>query len=208
MNFTWHGQTCFKIISQKNKDGAVSILIDPFPKETGLRSPKAEADIILFTDSGRTVPGNGFIVSGPGEYEVKGVCIKGIQCFANKNKNCEKTLYFIEAEDMKICHLGLFSESELNSKYAEEIGGADILMLPVGGGDSLDAKSALKIMSQLEPKITIPMHYKVPGLKIKLDGLENFLKALGIKKLELLEKLSVKKRDLPEDEAKIIALKP
>ena len=109
---------------------------------------------------------------------------------------------------MKICHLGSLDQGELASKELEAIGDVDILMVPIGGKEALDTKEAIKIMSQIEPKIVIPMYYKIPGLKIALDGLDKFLKSLGIKKIESLPKLSIKKKDLPEEEAKIITLKP
>lgn len=215
MNITWYGQTCFKIEVQRKKEGQVSIITDLFENEIGLRAPKAEADIFLFSQNNkRTIPDSSFLALGPGEYDVKDVYIQGISTLAEsgvaktKSKSAEQnTIYIIETEDIKICHLGKLFQSELNPKELEEIGEVDILMVPVGGRDALDAKGAIKIMSQIEPKITIPMYYKVPGLKTELDGLDKFLKSLGIKTLDSLPKLSIKKKDLPEDEeAKIIVL--
>ena len=81
-------------------------------------------------------------------------------------------------------------------------------MIPMGGTYTISAKEAPKIMAQIEPKITIPMHYAVPKLKIKLDPLDKFLKTFGIKNLESMKKLSIKKKDLPPEEAKIIILSP
>jgi L-ascorbate metabolism protein UlaG (beta-lactamase superfamily) len=215
MNIFWQGQTCFKIIVQKGKEGQVSILVNPYGKETGLRPPKVEADILILSDDSRKeVQGCGFLVAGPGEYDVKGVYIKGIPALAKstdpKNKKDKKktTIYAIEAEDIRICYLDNLGEEELSSKELEDIGGADVLIVPVGGQDSLDAKGAIKVMSQIEPKIIIPMYYKIPGLKIKLDAVETFLKSLGIKTLEPVPKLSIKKKDIQEGEAKIIVLQP
>lgn len=204
MNITWYGQTCFKIGVAKRKDGQVTILTDPFDKETGLRPPRVEADILLFSsESKKTVPGNGFLIAGPGEYDIKGLYIQGIP-----SSRPENTIFTIMAEQMGICHLGTLSQRELTPKELEAIGEVDILMIPIGGKEALDAKGAIKVMAQIEPKIIIPMYYKVPGLKMSLDGLDKFLKALGIKKLEPLPKLSIKKKDLPQEEVKIIALKP
>ena len=85
---------------------------------------------------------------------------------------------------------------------------SDILMIPAGGVYTIAAAEAIKVMAQVEPKITIPMHYQIPELKIKLLGIDKFLKGLGIKKLEPLPKLSIKKKDLSSEEAKIIVLQP
>lgn len=208
MTITWYGQTCFRINTLKSRNGSVNILIDPFEKEIGLRPPKTEADILLVThDNKRTLSGNFFLINGPGEYDVKGVYIQGI--LGKKEEVSENTtIYTIEAEKMKICHLGKLGQKELFPNQIERIGKVDILMVPIGGKETLKADAAVKIMSQIEPKIIIPMYYRIPKLKVKLEGLDKFLKSLGIKSLEPLPKLSIKKKDISEEEAKIIILEP
>lgn len=204
MNINWYGQSCFRITTQKNKGEAVDILIDPLDKEQGLRGPKLEADILLVSSEDQKVgPGPYFLISGPGEYDIKGAYIQGIV-----SQNKKNTIYTIETEEMRICHLGKLDQKELSSDQLDIIGDIDILMIPVGGGEVLGAAEAIKIMAQIEPKITIPMHYKIPNLKIKMEGLDNFLKSLGIKSLEPLPKLSIKKKDISLEEAKIIILQP
>ncbi len=99
-------------------------------------------------------------------------------------------------------------QEELRKDQLEELGEVDILFLPIGGKNSLEAKQAVKIMSQIEPKITIPMYYQIPKLKEKLDNLDSFLKILGIKSLEALSKFSVKKKDLLDQDPKIVILEP
>jgi hypothetical protein len=204
MIINWYGQTCFRITVPRGRDGQVTILIDPFDKETGLRSPRAEADILLFTSpQKKNYSKDIFLVTGPGEYDIKDLYIQGIV-----SSQPEKTIYTIEAKGIKICHLGTLKQSELNNKEIELIGEVDILLLPVGGKEALDAKEAVKVMSQIEPKIIIPMYYKIPGLKNSLDTLDTFLKSLGIKKTETLPKLSIKRKDILAEEAKIIVLSP
>jgi len=207
MVINWYGQTCFKITA--NSNGSIDLIIDPFEKEIGLRPPRIdENSIILFSDEkdARSFAGGSFVITGPGEYDIKGVSIQGVEALKKDGK--KTTIYVIDAEDIKICHLGLLGQKELPAKEVEGIGDVDILMVPVGGGNSVDAKESVEVISQIEPRITIPMFYSVAGLKEKLDGLDKFLKTLGIKSPEPLEKLSVKKKDLPEDEAKIVVLQP
>jgi L-ascorbate metabolism protein UlaG (beta-lactamase superfamily) len=81
-------------------------------------------------------------------------------------------------------------------------------MIPIGGTPTISAKEAVKIMSQIEPRIIIPMHFQIPKLKMKLDGLDKFLKTMGIKSITPEQKLSIKKKDLSAEEAKIIVLSP
>ena len=229
MTIIWHGQSCFEIITTPAKNRQVKIVIDPFSEEIGLRVPKLEADIVLVThnhydhNNVKAVSGNPFLISGPGEYEIKNIFIQGIDSFHDNSQGKERgenTIYTIEfAEayasshaltvgDLKLCHLGDLGQKELTEEQLEKIGQIDILMVPVGGVFTISAKEALKIMSQIEPKITIPMHYALPKLKVKLDGLDKFLKSLGIKSIVPENKLTVKKKDLSEEEAKIIVLKP
>ena len=217
MNIVWHGQSCFQISSSQIKNNHVNIVIDPFSEETGLKIPKLEADIVLVShqhydhNNVKAVPGSPFVVSGPGEYEVKEVFIHGIPSFHDSSLGKEKgsnTIYTIEAEDLRICHLGDLGQKELTPEQVEKIGEVDILMIPIGGMFTISVKEAMKIMSQIEPNIIIPMHYQIPKLKTKLDGLDKFLKAMGIKKIDSLPKLSIKKKDIVSEEAKIVVLNP
>ena len=220
MNITWYGQTCFRINTQRNKNGIVNILIDPLDKEGGFRSPKLEADIFLSSNGSeikgkKLSPANDsyFSIIGPGEYDIKGVYIQGLSAktrvLVPRSERAEEkktVIYTIESEKIKICHLGRLGGGELPPDQVEKIGEVDILMVPIGGNETINAEEALKIMSQIEPKIIIPMYYQIPKLKVKLGSLNEFLKLLGIKSLPPLAKLSIKKKDISKEEAKIIVL--
>jgi L-ascorbate metabolism protein UlaG (beta-lactamase superfamily) len=217
MNIVWHGQSFFEIAASPSKNNQVNIAIDPFSEELGLRFPKTEANIVLVThqhydhNNAKAVEGKPFLIEGPGEYEIKEVFIQGIPAFHDDSQGKERgltTIFTIEAEDLRLCHLGDLGQKELTSDQLEKIGEVDVLMIPVGGVYTISAKEALKIMSQIEPKITIPMHFALPKLKPKLEGPDKFFKMLGIKKIEPLNKLTVKKKDLSEEEARIILLNP
>ncbi|MDO8424437.1 MAG: MBL fold metallo-hydrolase [bacterium] len=217
MQIFWKGQSCFQLIATPEKNSQVKIVIDPFSEEAGLRLPKLEADVLLTTHSHedhnniKGVEGNPFLIQGPGEYEVKGVYVKGIPSFHDDKEGKEKgvnTIFVIEVEDLKICHLGDLGQKELTKEQIEEIGEIDVLMLPVGGVYTMAAKEALGVMSQVEPKITIPMHYSLPKLKYKLEGVDKFLKILGIKSVAPEEKLTIKKKDMSDEEARVVVLNP
>ena len=217
MQIIWHGQSCFQILAARNKGEQTLILIDPFSEEIGLKLPKLEADILLIShrhrdhDNAKGVGGNYFLIDGPGEYEVKKVFIQGIPAFHDANLGQEhgpNTIYTLNTEGLRLCHLGDLGQKELTGEQLEKIGQVDILMIPVGGVYTISAREALKVMSQIEPKITIPMHYSLPKLKIKLDSLDKFLKAAGLKSIEPLNKLTIKEKDISPEEAKIIVLKP
>jgi len=217
MNIIWKGQSCFQISANQGKGNNVNVVIDPFDETIGLRAPKLEADLLLVShghhdhNNKKGVLGNYFLVEGPGEYEVKDIFVQGIQSFHDTSEGKDRgmnTIYTIEAEDLKICHLGDLGQKELTPEQVEQIGDVDILMIPVGGNFTIEAKEAVKIISQIEPSIVIPMHYFIPKLKIKLEGVDKFLKTMGIKKLDPVAKLSIKKKDISPEEAKIVVLSP
>ncbi len=219
MNITWYGQSCFRVVvqGQKKSEGPTNLVIDCFDESTGLKPPKIEADVLLVThnhtdhNDRKTAKKDAFIIDSPGEYEMRDIFIQGIFSFHDKEKGKERgmnTIYTIEAEEVRLCHMGDFGEEELTDKQLRDIGEVDVLMIPVGGIYTVDAKEATKIISQIEPRIVVPMHYKIPGLKIKLDGLDSFLKAIGEKNATVEEKLVVQKKNLPAGEMKVVPLSP
>lgn len=217
MQIIWKGHSCFQIITLLSKDSQVSLVIDPFNESLGLRVPDLSADIVLLThdhedhNNLKAVKGSPFVIDGPGEYEIKGVYIQGIPAFHDNNFGKDRgrvTIYTIESEEMKICHLGDFGQKELFPEQVEDIGEIDVLLVPVGGNYTIGSQEAPKIIGQIEPKIVIPMHYLLPKVNLKLDGLDKFLKAMGQKATEPLPKLTVKKKDLTVDGTKIVVLKP
>jgi len=218
MNINWYGQSCFQISSIRGKDNQVSIVIDPFDENTtGLKLPKLQADILLVTHDHsdhsniKAVSGQPFVIKGPGEYDIKRSFIQGISGHHDNTQGTQRgsiTIYTIEAEGIRICHLSDLGQKELTSGQLDKIGDVDILMIPVGGVYTIDAVEAVKIMAQVEPRVIIPMHYNIPKLKIKLGDVDKFLKNLGIKKPESLPRLSIKKKDISTEEAKVIILQP
>lgn len=217
MQIIWHGQSCFQLIFSRRKEEKITFVIDPFSTEIGLRLPKIGADVLLVThdhndhSNVKGISGDPFLINGPGEYEIRGIFIQGIECFHDESQGRERgrtTTFIIEGDEMKLCHLGDLGQKELTPDQLEKIGNVDILMIPVGGVYTISAQEATKIISQIEPKIVIPMHYHIPKLKIKLDNFDKFLKVMGVKSTEVLNKLIIKKKDLPGDGMKIQVLKP
>lgn len=220
MHIIWHGQACFQIIAARNKGEQVSVAIDPFDETIGLKAPSLSADILLIThphsdhNNKKAVRGEPFLIEGPGEYEIKEVFIQGISSLHDNKEGKERgqnTIYTLEVEGMQLCHLGDFGQKELTAEQLDKIGDVDILMIPVGGIYTIDARGAAKIISQIEPRIVIPMHYHLPKLNPpaggRLEGVDKFLKEMGKKSVEPQPKLLIKKKDLPE-ETKIVVLKP
>src|SRR3989344_3968678 len=201
MTINWFGHSCFRIETKE-----ASILIDRFSEEkTGLRPPKIKDDIVLVTHEHldhNNIEGlnpEAFLINTPGEYEKKGVAVRGISSYHDKTQGKERglnTIFVIKAEEMKICHLGDLGQEKLEDKQVEEIGDIDILLVPVGGNYTINYKEAIEVISQIEPKIIIPMHYKIKDLKADIEGPEKFVKELGLTP-EKLDKYKIAKKLLP-----------
>ncbi len=201
MKITWHGQSCFKI---KTKDG--SLVTDPPSKETGLKPPHYKGDIVTVShghsdhNNVSAIKGNPFVIEDPGEYDLKGISIRGVASFHDTKKGKERgsnTIFIIETEDIKICHLGDLGQQELTNNQLEQIGDINILMIPVGGVYTIGPERAVGTINQIEPEIVIPMHYKIPKLKIGIKPIDEFLKEIG-KKPEKVNELTIKSKDLQE----------
>jgi L-ascorbate metabolism protein UlaG (beta-lactamase superfamily) len=214
---SWAGQSCFQISVSNSKEHSADIVIDPFDESLGLKVPNFSADIVFIThnhhdhNNAKALKGESFVINGPGEYEVKGVFAKGISSFHDDSEGKERgknTIYIFEAEGIKFCHLGDLGQKQLTDEQLEKIDSVDILMIPVGGTYTIDSSSAQKIISQIEPLVVIPMHYSVPKLKIKLDGVDKFLKTMGKNSITPVNKFTVKSSTLPKDGMEIVLLQP
>lgn len=217
MQISWKGQACFFVIIQRNKQEQVKIVLDPFDPSIGLKLPSLEADIVAVThdhedhNNSKEVKGDPFVISNPGEYEIKDVFVKGIPSFHDDSQGKDRgmnTIYVIEAESIRICHLGDIGQTELSSEQIEKIGNIDLLLVPVGGVYTIGAKHAAKIVHQIEPRMVIPMHYALPKLKFKLDKVDDFLREMGVKDAEPESKLVLKAKDFSLDEMKVMVLTP
>ena len=209
MTINWFGQSCFRL---EAKEG--SVLIDPFSKEIGLKPPKIKDDIVMVTHGHydhsnlEEVNPEAFVITTPGEYEKKGIAIRGISSYHDKTEGKERGLniiYIIKAEDMTICHLGDLGQEKLTENQVDEIGDVDILLVPVGVNYTINYKEAIEVIGQIEPKIIIPMHYKIKDLKVELEGPEKFVKELGLTP-EKVDKYKISKKFLPLEEMKLVIL--
>ena len=217
MQIEWFGQACLKIQTKPGSNGDVTVIFDPYNPIIGLKMPKLTADILAITHDHKDhnykegVSGDYFLINGPGEYEAKQTFVYGIPGWHDEKQGAERgaiTMYLLESEGMLVAHLGDIGQNELTPTQLEQLEGVDILFIPVGGVYTVDAQKAVNIVNQIEPRIVIPIHYQLPGLKLsnKLDGVEKFLKAIGAKDPETTDKYKITKKDLPSEDTKVVVL--
>ena len=205
MHIQWYGQSCFKL---QTKD--TILVINPYGKECGLTPLRTRADIVVVSNDNEennniaALKEDPFVINGPGEYERMGVAIKGISTYQDSKEGQEKgsnTIYIINIEGIKICHLGDLGHA-LSPKQIERINGVDILLAPVGE-KSITISKIIDASSEIEPRLIIPMYYKIPKVKEKLAAIDKFLKEMGAKNEKVLPKLVIKKKNLPTEETTI-----
>jgi L-ascorbate metabolism protein UlaG (beta-lactamase superfamily) len=213
MIITWLGHSCFKIQDKVGTEG-ITVITDPYDKKIGLKLPSLEADIVTIShdhydhNNIAAIKNKPYLVNMAGEYDVKGVAIQGLESNHDEKGGHERgknIIYRFEIDDISVTHLGDLATT-LNDKQLEVLVGTDILLIPVGGKYTLDAKKAVEVISQIEPRIVIPMHYKTPDLAIDdIDGLEKFIKEFGVKPTEEA-KLKISKKDLPQEDVELVIL--
>jgi L-ascorbate metabolism protein UlaG (beta-lactamase superfamily) len=206
MIITYYGKQFFKI-----GQGEMVVAFNPVSKasKTGITA-KFGADIALVTTNhpdyngldqlshGDRVP---FAITGPGDYEVKEIFVKGsISNAVIADKKYINTIYSFSVDGIDLLFLGALSDAQLSKETTEAINSPDILFIPVGGKGLLDAKSAAKLASSFEPKMVIPMDYDDASLKL-------FLKEMGEEKAEVVDKLTLKRKDLEGKEGEVVVLK-
>jgi L-ascorbate metabolism protein UlaG (beta-lactamase superfamily) len=214
MEINWLGHSCF-MLRGKN----VTLITDPFSPQPG--NPQGEArklgkitaPIVTISHNhpghnyAEGIGGNPRVVRGPGEYEISDVLITGVPSYHDAKRGAERgrnTIYVIHMDDLVICHLGDLGHI-LQEEQLEEVADADILLIPISGSNTLSAAQAAEVISQVEPRIVIPMHYRPStGPDDGPDPLDKFCREMGIEAANPQPKLNVLHSTLPAETQVVI----
>lgn len=204
MEITWYGHSCFRL-TERNY---AAVVTDPFDnKITGYEALKLKAEIVTISHDApghnhrEAVKGVTHVITGAGEFEIGGVFITAVQTEGSGKKskdNIRNTLYVFDYDGITVAHLGDLQQIPSQGEV-EALGTVNVLLVPVGGGSSLNAAKAAEVVSVLEPNLVIPMHYSTPDSKISLDSLNKFLKEMGLGKQEPQPTIKVTRASLPEE---------
>lgn len=202
MEIVWLGHSCFRIRGRE-----ATVVTDPCPPSSGYAIGKPTADIVTLSHRHddhaymKAVAGHPVVLDGPGEYEIHGAFITGIGTYHDSERGAERgesVVFIIEMEDIRVCHLGDLGHAP-TAEQAEEITGADVLLVPVGGNSTIDGAKAAEIVSLLEARLVIPMHYKTNASKAPLEPPDRFLKEMGVTAVEPQPKLSLSRSAIPNE---------
>lgn len=207
MELTWYGLSCFRL----SERGQATIVTDPYASKVGLPALKLKADVVTISHEGAghnnlsAVSGYRHALTGPGEYEIGGVFINGLST-AQRPEDRPNVIYVFDYGGLTVAHLGDMAQVPTQTQI-ESLELINVLLVPVGGGNSLNASQAAELVSMLEPNVVVPMHYATPGLKLPLDGVERFLNEMGVTEAQQETTLRLTAGRLPE-ETEVVVLTP
>lgn len=208
MEISWYGLSCFRLSERQH----ATVLTDPYDgAKVGLPALKAKADVVTISHAAaghsytQGITGFEHALDGPGEYEIGNVFITGIAT-PSENGAAPNVIYLFDFQGFKVAHLGDMI-SVPSQAQIEDLEMVNVLLVPVGGGNSLNAAKAAEIVSMIEPEIVIPMHYQRPGLKLDLEPVERFLAEMGVTDVQEESSLRISAGSTPE-ETQVVLLTP
>ncbi|MFA7341735.1 MAG: MBL fold metallo-hydrolase [Candidatus Methanomethylophilaceae archaeon] len=179
MRIAWHGHSCFEFT-----DG-LSVVVDPHDgRSIGIMPPSVRADLVLMThdhydhNAARAIRGvHKDFMEKAGEFEYGGIRFLGIPTHHDESRGAKRgrnTVYRFQMEGIVFCHCGDLGHMP-DDFFFHQLGKVDVLMVPTGGGFTLEIGKVMQLIERINPKIVVPMHYRVGGLSIAIDGLDSFL---------------------------------
>jgi L-ascorbate metabolism protein UlaG (beta-lactamase superfamily) len=211
------GHSCFRL---RGKDGVV--IMDPYARDIGYEIGKPAAHIVTVSHAHpdhsnvaavKPLRDELFVIDGPGEYEISGIFVSGIHTYHDKEQGARRgrnTIYVVRLDDVSFCHLGDLGHV-LTTSQLEEIGDVDVLFVPVGDAEwTLGPAEAAEVISEIQPRLVVPMHYGTPQLQFDapLAPLEKFAHEMGLTEWVAEDKLvinAIKAAD--EKETRVAILK-
>lgn len=210
MELTWYGMSCFRISGR----GKTTLLTDPYSAMLGLTpGGTTRTDVITVShnalghSSMDFIKGAPYVLSTPGEYEIGGTFFTGVALHTVAEEIQRYNIgYLVNYDGVKVFHAGDLSHVP-SQAVAEEIGEVNVLLLPVGGGSALTAAQASDVVAVIEPNYIIPMHYALPGLQLPLEGVDRFLKVMGISTVQEEDVFKLAGRENLPEQPEVILLR-
>jgi L-ascorbate metabolism protein UlaG (beta-lactamase superfamily) len=207
MEITWYGHSCFRL-TERNY---ATVVTDPYDSKTiGYDALRLKSDIVTVShdapghNNTDAVKGSSHVIDGPGEFEIGGVFITGVQSDSGSSSKKKKddsprnTIYVFDYDGITVAHLGDLKTTPTQAEI-ESLGTVNVVLVPVGGGGGLNAAKAAEVISLIEPNLVIPMHYSTPASKLSLDSLNKFVKEMGLSTPETQPSLKVTRSGLPNE---------
>jgi L-ascorbate metabolism protein UlaG (beta-lactamase superfamily) len=204
MEIVWYGHSCFRLMERN----MASVVTDPYNHQVaGYEALKLKADIVTVSHDApghnfvSAVKGKSHVITGPGEFEIGGVFVTGVQTNGHGKRSVDEprnTLYVFDYDGVTIAHLGDLRRVPSQTEI-EALGTVNVALVPVGGGGGLTSAKAAEVVSLIEPGIVIPMHYGTAASLVKLAPLAKFLKEMGLGNVAAQDSLKISRGSVPEE---------
>ena len=203
MDISWLGHACIRV-----RTNQTAVVMDPCDRSSGFDIGRPTADIVTVSNPGphhshvRGVRGDPIAIEGPGEYEIKGVQITGVSTYLTPpvegTQPERNTAFVVESEELHLAHMGGLG-APLTAEQLEQLSTVDVLVLPISGGDTVDAEAAARTVRALEPAVVIPVRYPVSGAGDGEEGaLQKFITGLSVDPERPGQRVSIQRRGLSE----------
>lgn len=212
MDITWYGHSCFRLTERSQ----TTVVTDPYSDVIGLPVPTLKGDVVTISHDepghnfAEAVKGGDYVLVGPGEYEIGGVFITGIPMhYVDEESETYRynVAYLIKYPNgITVLHLGDLGHVPDQSTI-EDFGEVNVVLVPVGGGNTLKPAMAAEVIALIEPHYIVPMHYQIDGLAMELEPVDKFLTAMGISRVQEEDSLRVTSTGLPE-QPEVVVLTP
>lgn len=210
MDITWYGLSCFRLMER----GQTTVVTDPYADTIGLPPLRVRGDVVTIShhapghNASNLVKGVQYVLDGAGEYEFGGVFITGVPLHHVKEDMARRNVAYLMKypTDVTVLHLGDLSQVPDQSTI-EDLGEVHVVLVPVGGGNTITPAAAAEVIALIEPYFIIPMHYQQPGLNIELEPVDRFLKAVGVSRVNEMDMLRITAADVRE-QPEVVLLTP
>ena len=211
MKIEYLGHSCFKLTASTG----MSVVCDPYSGEIGYSMPQITADAVTIShhhfdhDYLGNINNNPVVLDREGSFDLNGVQINSVKSYHDDyqgKKRGENLIFKFLMDGITVCHLGDLGEKP-SDRLTEKISEVDVLLIPVGGNYTIDAKTAKTYVDKIKPQIVIPMHYRTFDCKIDIDKIDEFLKLFDKDSITEEDCLEISKNGLGNERLKIIVLR-
>ena len=201
MKIKWWGHASFLITNSNNK----KILTDPYNEELPYKKITDKVDYVTVShdhfdhNAVDLLEGSPKVIKSSSGFNDENISVEGISVYhddAEGNKRGKNIIFVINTDGYKIAHLGDLGH-DLNKEELNKLKGIDIILIPVGGNYTIDAKKAKDIVDEIKPKIVLPMHYKTDILDFPITGVDEFLSYFEKDNIEIFDGSEVEINKLP-----------
>lgn len=208
MDLTWLGGAATRMRTR-----AAAVVMDPYDKSAGGTMGRPDAHIITISHDdpsrngvGQVAPADGdpMVLTGPGEYEIRGVIIEGVRSTLTGEGDAaglRSTLWLFEAEDIRVAHLGGMGAAP-TGEALDVLSMADIAFVPIALPDALQGTDAAKVVRSMQTPIVIPIGYDPADPQ----ALKTFVSAMAATPEDPVSRFTVNKRDIADETKRLVLL--